>query len=230
MHSHPSARKQAVSMRLSGTSYPEIERQLGIPRSTLSGWLKSLPLSSEAKTRIDERKRAAVAGARTLAAKKKKADTEEKRRDARAATADIINKIPARTETELAVLAALYLGEGFKRRSSVGLGNSDHRILSLFINLLCRNFHVPRYRLSCYLFLRGDQDAAQETAYWSNKLDIPAEQFRKPQFDKRTLGKKTWMDYHGVCAVYCHDADIARILAASQDLILEKFGAVSSDG
>jgi hypothetical protein len=55
--------------------------------------------------------------------------------------------------------------------------------------------------------------------YWSKHIAIPQSQFRKAQFDRRTTGKSTHSDYHGVCAVYCYDARIEKRLTAVQEVL-----------
>lgn len=40
---------KAVELRKEGTSIREIEKLLSIPRSTLSGWLKNIKLTTEQK-------------------------------------------------------------------------------------------------------------------------------------------------------------------------------------
>ncbi len=42
-------------MRLEGKSYREIQATLGISKSTLSGWLRDVPLSEEQRARLDAR-------------------------------------------------------------------------------------------------------------------------------------------------------------------------------
>lgn len=66
------------------------------------------------------------------------------------------------------LLAMLYLGEGFKMVSVIGLGNSNAKIMSVFVNLLRSIYNVPENKLTCYLYLRSDQDVTRETTHWSD--------------------------------------------------------------
>lgn len=50
-------REIAFKLRLNGKSYSEINKILGIPKSTLAGWFYNLLLSEEAKNKIESRTR-----------------------------------------------------------------------------------------------------------------------------------------------------------------------------
>ncbi|MDO8626564.1 MAG: hypothetical protein Q7K39_03895 [Candidatus Magasanikbacteria bacterium] len=161
--------------------------------------------------------------AQNLAAKLKNLSRESKKRDDREAAMQDIEKLDFSIVLKELLLTMLYLGEGFKKiRSAVALGNSDPRILGAFVKLLRDIYKVADFRLRCYLYLRADQNPEKEKRFWSKVLKISATQFRKSQVDKRTLGKKTWKGYHGVCAVYCYDARIEKRLTVLQEVLLEK--------
>ena len=216
-------KQQILAMRRSGKTYTEIEQKLRVARSTLDYWLKDVVLSEAALSIIKKKKEDALQKAREKAALMKKNLDRETRELVYKETQKrvYLNEWPL-ILNEL-ILAALYLGEGFKRRSTIGLGNSNHEILVLFVNLLRRIYKVNEDRFHCALYLRADQNEKKEKVFWSNKLDIDIGQFQKTQFDKRTLGKKTWENYHGVCAVYYNDATVEKKLTALQKVLLEKF-------
>ena len=48
-------REQTISLRQQGRSYNEINRALGVSKSTLSNWLNGLTLSDEANQRLRDR-------------------------------------------------------------------------------------------------------------------------------------------------------------------------------
>lgn len=213
-------RARALILRQRGESYAYINGRLGIPKATLSGWFKGVSLHPQAHLRIAHRRK------RNLAVQRKKA--LEKRRLVSQREEDLQYK---KFQTELAyhlkpivfeaLLGMLYLGEGFKMRSVVGLGNSNIQIVRGFIVLLRKMYNVPDDRLRCYLYLRADQKPDTEVRFWSRQLGLKRSRFGKCQVDKRTLGKKTWKGYHGVCAVYCYDAQVEKRMSAIQNVLLE---------
>jgi orotate phosphoribosyltransferase-like protein len=47
-----SIKKEAIRLRKKGRSYNEISKELGVAKSTLSLWLKGIPLTSEQRKRF----------------------------------------------------------------------------------------------------------------------------------------------------------------------------------
>lgn len=47
-------KQEAIYLRLQGKSYTEISKLLGVPKSTLSGWLTNVTLPAKAKKRIEK--------------------------------------------------------------------------------------------------------------------------------------------------------------------------------
>lgn len=215
-------KQQALTLRKQGWSYPMIEAELGVIRSTLSGWFRGLKLSATASKKILVRKRNHMARIRLLASASHRAHGDQLRREVERQVTSDFDNLSLGIKQKEALLAMLYLGEGFKMRSMVGLGNSNWQILRSFVNLLRDIYQVPDERLRCFLYLRADQVVEEEVSFWSRSLAIPSSQFRKSQKDKRTIGKKTYKDYHGVCAVYCYDARIEKRITAVQAWLLKK--------
>ena len=215
-----SKRDQARKLRTQGKPYPEISKQLDVSKSTLNYWFKDLVLPLQARERLLERKKAALVGLRVKAATGKHKMRIENEVAADIETRKLLGPLDSRP-LQAAILGALYLGEGFKMKSSTGLGNSNAEILTLYVGLLRSLFSPEEKRFRCILYLRHDQSEEVERDYWSEKLSISPAQFGKTQFDKRTLGKKTYPDYHGVCAVYCHDARIEKKISSLQRILLQ---------
>ncbi len=215
-------KKQAVELRCHGFTYPEIEKKIGVVRATLSGWFAGLKLPVRAQARILQRKRIALQSARMLAADSHRNKHKLQRAEALQEVSDLLETCELSVATNLALLSMLYLGEGFKRKSSIALGNSNPEIIRVFIHLLKTVFHPRPESLRCFLYLRYDQDASKEIAFWSKVTGVAPSLFRKSHHDRRTLGKKTWINYHGVCAVHCYDASIEKRLTAAQKVILER--------
>lgn len=215
-------KKQAIILRHQGFSYPMIGIKLGVPKATLSGWLAGLKLSEKIEGKLLKRKQNNLVIARGRAWVVLNKQREDNKKIVEESVGKSISQVNFDDHTKEMLLTMLYLGEGFKRVSVVGLGNSNAKIMSVFVNLLRSVYNVPEKKLTCYLHLRSDQNVGKETTYWSNVLKINKSQFRKAQFDKRTIGTKTWKEYHGVCVVYCADAKIEKRLTVLQDLLLKK--------
>lgn len=215
-------KQKAVALRKKGFSYPMIGSQLGVGHSTLSGWCSKLSLSKLAEKKIFDRKKEHLVSARKLAIRALRISYIRQRQEITNKTNEELSGWPLNKIDKEALLAMLYLGEGFKKKSLVGLGNSNPDILSLYVKLLRDIYSVRDEEFRCFLYLRYDQDVEIEEVYWSKVLKIPRSQFRKANLDRRTAGKKTWEGYHGVCAVYCYNARIEKRLTAMQQGLIKK--------
>lgn len=199
-----------------------IKNDLDIPKATLNYWFRDVKLSAIAVNRILTRKR------KNLECQRKKAIIVLRERLSKqtteihnAALNDFKDVKLDLSQREL-LLAMLYLGEGFKISSHIGLGNSNPNVMKMFVNFLKDIYKVNNDQLRCFLHLRMDQSDAKEKKYWSKTVGISEKYFRKSQFDKRTIGIKTWKDYHGVCVIYCYSAKIAKRLIALQQIMIDK--------
>ncbi len=215
-------KNKAVRLRRIGKTLVEISKETGVSKSRLSEWLKGVELSQKINRQMSKRKYEALGRARVAAAFKRKGEQASLRNVALASAVSTVDSVPLTTEIQSLVLASLYLGDGFKRRSQIGFGNSNPSILMMYVRLLESVFVIPKQKMKCFLYLRVDQQADSEIQFWSDALGIPRDRFGKTQKDRRTLGKKTKTGYHGVCAVYCYDASVERRLTALQQALQEK--------
>ena len=211
-------------MRRRGLTYTYIERALKIPRSTLDYWLNGLSLSDKARLKIKAAKQRALIDSRKLATQWHKDQKQVRIQEAKRLVLETYKNFEITRESQELLLGMLYLGEGFKNRASIALGNSDPKILGMFVGIIRRVYKIDEKKFRCFLYLRADQDEQKEKKYWANKLRIPRGQFRKSQFDMRTVGRKTREGYHGVCAVHYYDASLEKRLSAIQQLLTERLG------
>ncbi|MBY0537899.1 hypothetical protein K2P47_00695 [Patescibacteria group bacterium] len=204
---------EAIRLRKLGKSLPYIHTKLGIPKSTLSYWLKDVKLTIAQKNKLENDWKKALIKARSKAvvwhnkAKAHRIKVSESEGRLLLDNIDYSNKYI----TELA-LALLYLGEGTKAQSETGMGSSDPVILKFFVNCLRTIYKIPEDKIKCELHLRADQDPEKILKFWSNELRISKQNFRKPYLDKRTAGTKTYDTYKGVCLVRCGTVAIQRKL------------------
>lgn len=203
---------KAIALRKSGKSLKDVERILGIPRSTLSGWFKGIQLSKKQRRALDKRWRKALVYARTKSViwhnteKKKRLELAEK------SASESLLKIDENNMNILELaLAMLYLGEGSKT-GNTSIGNSDPKILLFFVKSMEKLYGFDRRKVRCNLHLRTDQDVNILKKYWSKELRIPIENFGGVSIDKRTIGKKTYRGYKGVCVLYYGNIAIQRKL------------------
>ena len=124
----------AIKLRKRGFSIVKIENELGITRSTLSGWFKNIKLTSKQKEKLLKNKYDALARARKKAVIWQNLQKEKRLKKAKDSALKTLKNININDSniTELA-LALLYLGEGTKKTLDTALSNTDPLVLNFFL-------------------------------------------------------------------------------------------------
>jgi hypothetical protein len=222
----------AIALRLEGKTYDHIISKLGIPRSTLSGWMRHVTISDEARLRLQQARADCLSNARR-AARIKHQDLKKER------IGDIHQQIDAAYGSLLAsgnlqikeiALSMLYLGEGAKG-DELRLGSSDVLILRFYLNYLKDLYGIDSSSLRFDLHLRADQDEVLLKKYWVQELLTDPSCFKGTFRDKRTEGKTSYSSYRGVCLVTGGGVEIQRRLLYLAKVFCEQSAsAVSSVG
>ena len=195
-----SEREQALKLRLQGRSYTEIQRVIGVSKSTLSTWLAQVILSTKLKQQIESRaKKKSLAGllkhnkSQTLRAKNRMLETRKK------ATIEI--KTPTKNDL-LLIGVALYWAEGYKRLKikngievtdhPVSLTNSDPKLAQVFLRFLREVCSVPEEKIHADIRIYEHQNAEHLLTHWSSITRIKKEKFGKMYYgiSRSSMGKR----------------------------------------
>lgn len=215
-------KEQAMTLRRKGVSMTLIERELGIPRSTLSGWFKTIKLTEDQRTKLMKnksdgwkiaREKAVIAHQYKKALRVLKAKQEAEK---------VINKIELTDELLDIAFAMLYLGEGSKTNGTTSIASSDPTILRFILSVLKQNYGISPGMIRCELHLRLDQNELATKEYWSKELAVPIDRFRYVAFDKRSANKPTYDHYKGVCVLQCGNIQIQRKLIYLYTMFCDK--------
>lgn len=223
---------KAIELRSQGLTYSEISHSLHqiIPKGTYNSWFKNMTLPSHYYKKIKDLNRNHLKNSRLLAIevnKKKRKVYLEKIDKNNLNTSILINDI----QTAKIALSTLCLGEAskYKASKSFSLGNSDPRIIYIFLSLLkkCFDFNIEKVR--CTVQCRADQNTQELERYWQEQTGIPKRLFYKTRIDPRTIGKKTKKkDYMGVLRVNYIDTKVQLELESLSNLVYnqlkQKFG------
>jgi hypothetical protein len=204
---------EAIKIRKDGMSIGYVEKKLGIPRSTLSGWFKNIQLTRQQKNQLYQNWKNALVKARKKAVIWHNQQKEIRIKEAERQALHTLSKIDINDKVALELaLAFLYLGEGFKTNTGTGIGSSDPMILKFFITALVKNYRFDRDKIKCELHLRADQKPNKLRKYWSKELNLSLTNFTTISIDRRTAGSRTYPTYKGVCALRCGSVAIQRKL------------------
>jgi len=173
-----STKSKSIELRKDGFSYNIISQQLGIPKSTLSGWLKDLPLSKIAKQKNIKKAR--------LAAAKNISDLNHRRAKeyqakVRAELSEYAQSLAlVNSEALLWLGIALFLAEGGKREKwSVRLVNSDPLIIKIMMKFFGEVCGVESKKFKFRIHLHKNIKHEKALKFWSKIVSIPEKQFYK---------------------------------------------------
>lgn len=191
-------RSKAIELRKAGNSYSQIKSELGISKSTLSGWLRDLPLSKTqirllrdlSETRIEKFRQ-------TMRAKKQKRFEDLYN--------DGIKKYIPLTDRELFFAGLfLYWGEGGKTGTgSLDVHNTNPEIIKFTLFWLTEILKVPKINIRVKLHLYSDMDIDKEINFWSKELKISKTQFYRPYIKTSNRSDLTYKGGfgHGTCGI-----------------------------
>ncbi len=211
----------AIKLRKKGKSIRAIENELGVAKSTLSGWLRNIKLSKQQKEKLHRNWLNALVEARKKASEFHRKQRLRKIREIKREVNTFISGIALNKTMAELIFAVFYLAEGSKTKDAVEIASANPKILFSFLKLFKSLYPIEESRIRCYLHLRLDQPEEKIKDYWSKLLSIPKSQFIKSQFDKRT-NSPSYKDYRGVCTIYYCDVNIQRRIIAVGERLLQK--------
>ncbi|MBY0538662.1 hypothetical protein K2P47_04695 [Patescibacteria group bacterium] len=195
-------KEKARNLRSKGHSYSMIKAELGISKSTLSGWLKDLPLSDKRISELQSNSEIRI---------EKNRITKQNKKDARRKSVyqKVAFDIENSKDPEFVAGFYLYWGEGTKSAEySIALTNTDPAIIKCFVDWLYK-FKITPNSLKIKLHLYTDQNEAELKKYWSKITGVPMTNYYK-SYQKTTSSKsKSYkgMFSHGTCSVIYHERD-----------------------
>jgi hypothetical protein len=146
---------------------PDIAAEIGVSRGSVSLWTRDVHFEPRPRARARGRGPNALQRA-------KAAEIEHLLLEGR-------QRIGALSDRDLLIAGtALYAGEGFKRDGTVGMANTEPRILRLFCSWLRAFFDIDESRLRVRLYLHQGLDLEAATTFWEQTTRIPRSQFRQP--------------------------------------------------
>ncbi len=195
----------ALQMRKTGATYSQIKQELNVSKSTLSLWLRGMPLSEERMRLVRDMHAGRIERYRETRRRTRETRWEKVYDAAK-------SQIGSLTEREILIAGLfLYWGEGGKTDWTVTvLSNTDPAMLIFFIQWLLL-LGVDREKIRARLHLYIDMDIEKETDFWSKALSLPKNTFRKPHIKNSRREDITYvMKYsHGTCDVIVGNRDIA---------------------
>jgi hypothetical protein len=208
----------ARRLRQKGKSYSEILKLVKISKSTLSLWLRDIPLSEKQKRKLEGRTKSRYSGSKA-------------RQQARInLTKEIIENSKRESNNLLKdklFLSGLmlYWAEGTKRgEEMVNFSNSDPNMIKLMMRWFREICKVEKERFRIQMHIHSLLNQKDIKDYWSNLTGIPLKQFHKLMVKKTSLSHRKNILYYGTCCIRVCDKNLFRKIMGWKIGVLEKFG------
>ncbi|MBT9169266.1 MAG: hypothetical protein DDT19_02621 [Syntrophomonadaceae bacterium] len=188
-------KSKAIKLRKKGLSYGEIKKEINVSKSTLSYWLKTIPLTPEQRERLYTKKILNLA--RGFPSQK-----ERRKRE----IAKIIEgaekeiQLPLSFETYRFIGAALYWAEGGKTKE-FKITNSDPDFILFMVRWFEKVLGVYPSRLKVRLNIYPQQNDQKLKQFWSQLTGIPLENFGKSFVKPPNKGYKKNNLYYGTIEI-----------------------------
>lgn len=171
-------KETAINLRKQGKSYNEIVNITGIPKSTLSVWLRNIEIPANIKekfwNRIREKQALSI-----IAFNKKQA--EKARKNAEYIKNSAIKDINIFSRNELFLMGiSLYWAEGYKKnRWTLSFSNSDPLMVKLIMKFFRNICNVPEDKFGVGIQIHPNVTSKEAIKYWSQVSAIPQNKFQK---------------------------------------------------
>lgn len=217
-------REQVIKLRLEGYTYGQIRRSLGVSKSTLSDWLKHLPLTPEQFEKLKINRSLS----KDISREKFRITYKNKRltRLRLVLDAQVKSLIPLSNKELFIAGLFLYWGEGAKKHGSVSISNTDPRVVKFSLYWITNILKIKKEKVTVLLHLYKDMDIEESIHFWSEILDINQEQFRKPYIKKSNREDLTYKSFgHGTCRLHVGNVEASEKIAMSIKAISDYYGA-----
>jgi len=169
----------ALELRKNGESIKDIAKKLKIVKSTISLWCRDIILTPEQIQRLHQKMikggyKGRMKGARLQYERRLKKIKELKDKGS--------SRLGKLSDREfLAAGAALYWGEGSRKRRDVKINNSDPDMIKFMIEWFRRFWDIKKDRITLYVTINKiHKNRVQEVEnYWSRVTKISKSQFTK---------------------------------------------------
>jgi len=183
-------KEKAFILRREGKTYREIEKLLGMSRSTLCDWFKDEEWSRHIKktnnaksTKLSIERLGTMNSARAVMYKNKYLEFE---REAR------VEYTIYKNNPLFAAGLMLYAGEGDKAsKGLIRFSNTDFSLHKVFLKFVEVFLKIPRNKIKISILLYPDLNTDECKTRWSKELNIPFINFYKPQvIQGRSVAKR----------------------------------------
>jgi DNA-binding transcriptional ArsR family regulator len=197
-------RDMARHLRCEGLSIREIERRLGVARSTVSIWVREIELADHLREELHARGvEARTRGRRIYYRARRRRFQDEGRALAR------------KGEPLHVAGCMLFWAEGSRHRNNAQLTNSDPSMIAFFMRFMRHYFAISddAVRMACNLFSDHLEQQRQIEDFWLATVDLPRSCMTKTTVNRYSRSsKRTRVNKlpYGTCRVTVHSTRVVQ--------------------
>jgi transcriptional regulator with XRE-family HTH domain len=213
--------QKAIELRKKGYSYKDIMAEVTLSKSTLSNYLKDLPLTEDEKKYLKSRTDGNISRGRIKAS-----SANHMRRVVRdgflfkEAREEFIR---LSKEKFFHIGIALYWAEGAKRNTSFAFINSDVEMISMMASWIEQFLLVPRKDIYARLYTHKPFASENSEEYWAQVSGIPIKNFKKTIYKPTGKLVKKRPNYRGCLRIELGKVVYLRKLIYWQKMLVEYY-------
>jgi hypothetical protein len=188
-------KEKAISLRRAGASYREILKEVRVSKSTISNWLKDLPLTDNEKKYLRTRTDSNISRGRIKAATENRNKRIQREDLIRKEQEEVFKKYSNDTHFLLGV--ALYWAEGSNKFPQFHFVNSDPHMISFMYTWVQKYLIVLKKDVGVRIFMHKVYSKEKTELFWSNLLDIDRFKLKKTVFKPTSHKVKHNVNYNG---------------------------------
>ncbi len=210
---------QALELRRQGYSLNEIASEVPVAKSTLSLWLRDVPLEPEFILRLRERAHNRTAGHELF-----RQEMSRQRRERWAAfQAEALEEWPVLKNDGAFMLGlGLYIGEGGKScENQINLSNCEAGVIMRAIEFFER-IGARREKMSVAVQIHPGLDALAAQEHWQRVTHLPLAQFNRAviSLSRASQGKRGNIQPNGTCRITVGDTRLRQKVGVWMNLAL----------
>lgn len=211
-------KEHAIRLRHEGMTLNEIVSRVDVAKSSVSLWVRDLPLSPKARARIASLQTAGQKSAQKTNLERTRMKLLAAKEDAQ----EIIHTMAITPDIALLSCALLYWCEGEKDRNDTTFtfSNSDSQLIRAFMKLMRHALILDEQKFRVRMHLHEYHDETSQRKFWSKITGISEQQFSKTYWKPHTA-KTIKNGYPGCVHIEYYDVKMARKIYATARAFFE---------
>ena len=220
----------AIKLRNSGLSYTEIIKEIKVPKSTLSYWLKNISLDDRGRALLQSRlveKQKRGRFSTSIALRARKVFKEKVAFDEAEKAFNVLCKENKEDNHSFFMTGiSLYWSSGGKKGNHFQFVSSDPDMILFMVKWMGKYLKVPKRDISFRICIKQDYMAQNLDNFWSRTLMISKENLKISILSQSKTPKNPY--YKGSCMMTISGIAILRKVLAWQNLLIKYYKDTSN--